>query len=139
MKVNVRKEELLTTLQANRTNHRKIVEEARAGYVDRAKTVLEAKLGRLREGKIVSLTFNLSPPQDHTGVYDTAIQMLELHQGELLELSAGEVRSLVMDEWDWLSTFLIGNSAYSGSARAYASSKGVLIGAQDDDLVGGAY
>jgi hypothetical protein len=124
MKVTVEKEEMLGALKDNRANHARIVEESRVGYIEEAKKVIEEKLEDLKAGKATSLQFALTPPQDYTSTYDTAIKMLEMHTGDGIELTAGEVRNLVMDEWDWMENFLLSNSAYSRAARVYAESKG---------------
>jgi hypothetical protein len=62
---------------------------------------------------MVALTFRLTPPQDHTKTYDTAIRMMELHTEETLVLTAQQVRNLIQDEWDWKQAWLTGNSRYS--------------------------
>lgn len=109
---------LLATLRSNREEHAQIVAEARDGYIEKARTALEKRLAEAREGKMVSLSFRLDFPQDHTKTYDVAIRMLELHQGATITLSAMQVRNLEMDEWDWTDSFLNTASAYSPSANA---------------------
>ena len=125
MKVSVSKDELLAALRVNRERHGKIFTEAREGYIKRAKVAIERRMEELREGRLVSLDFHLAVPTDYTAAYDTAIRMLELHQDKTIELSAEEVRCLVMDEWDWLGNFLAINKAYSNMANDYATSKGL--------------
>lgn len=132
MKVTASKDELLAKLTENRENHKKIVEEARIGYAALAKEELKSKLAALEEGKLVNLRSKLVMPQEHLGVYDTAIQMLQLHIGQHIELTAGEVRSLVMDEWDWLAGFLQSSSIYAPSSVDYARAKGVALGVGDE-------
>lgn len=127
MKVSCKTGEVLSKLKENRSQHSKIVVEARKGYVERARKVLEKRLIQLKEGKIVDLIFRLSPPLDNTWVYDTAIQMLELHQGDTIDLTGTEVRQLIQDEWDWTNAFLEKNSVYSDSANLALASKGRSI------------
>jgi hypothetical protein len=55
-------------------------------------------------------------PVDQTKVYDTAIEMMRLHQEETVELDAGQVRNLMLDEWDWTDQFYGTNAVYSNSA-----------------------
>jgi len=117
MKVKCVKAELLAKLKSNRDKHATIVKEARVGYVKAARAALTERLKELESGKLSSLSFNLSPPQDYTKTYNTAIQMLELHTDDTIILSAGEVRNFVMDQWDWRSRFLLANSSYSGTAQ----------------------
>lgn len=124
MTVICNKNEVLSALRTNRDKHQKIVQEARHGYIDKAKKALKKKLEILEAGKISTLQFSLSPPQDMTEAYDTAIQMLELHREVNVTLSAQEVRQFVQDEWDWASSFLFANSAYSTSAALAVEARG---------------
>lgn len=123
MKIEANKIELLDKLRANRKEHAAIVAEAREGYVKKARAALEKRLGQLSEGQIVSLSFRLDVPQDHTKVYDTAIRMLELHQDDTVRLTASQVRNLEMDEWDWTDSFLGTASAYSPMANDKLNSR----------------
>lgn len=116
MQVEVDREEALRILRQNRSQHATIVQEARTGYVKKARAALEKRLDQIDQEKIVSLAFRLDLPKDYTGVYDTAIRMLELHQGTTLTMSADEVRQLIEDEWDWSDQFLAVNAMYSGTA-----------------------
>ena len=123
----VDKQEALETLRDNRTRHHKIVEEARVGYVNKARALLNDKLEELRSGKITGLRFDLKPPEDHTEDYDLAIKMLELHSEDTIEMSAMDVRTLMMDDWEWMHSFLFSNVRYSNSAAEYAKTKGVVL------------
>lgn len=118
MSIRAKKDEILSKLRTNREKHSVIVAEARKGYVDKARASLRERLDQLESGKIVSLTFSLDPPQDHSSVYDTAIQMLELATDDVIELDSVQVRNLVMDQWDWSTRFLAVNAAYSETAAA---------------------
>ena len=123
MKIEAKKDDVLTKLKENRATHAQIVAEAREGYVEAAKTALNARLRKLKSGEITNLHFSLSPPQDYTNVYDTAIEMLEWHQGDIITLTAQEVQNLIQDNWDWMDQFLLSNTAYSATASTYAMSK----------------
>lgn len=117
MNIRAKKEEILSRLRANRETHAVIVAEARKGYVEKARESLRERLDQLLNGKIVSLSFSLEPPQDHSDVYDTAIQMLELATDDVIEMDSTQVRTLVMDQWDWSRHFLASNAQYSATAR----------------------
>jgi hypothetical protein len=123
MKIHANKDEILKALRANRETHKKIVVEARKGYVAKAREALKSRLDALESGKIVSLAFRLSPPQDHTNVYDTAIRMLELSVQPTIELTSTQVQCLIQDDWDWKQGFLGSNAMYSGTAQAEYASK----------------
>lgn len=127
MTATVKRDKLLETLRTNRANHGNIVKEAREGYVKEAQRRLEGALGRLREGKIVALDFQLHVPEDYTSAYDTAIAMLEWNTHDEVELTASDFRQYVQDNWDFIDRFLISNSRYSTSAAAYATSKGLDV------------
>lgn len=111
------KKAVLDTLKKNRAEHSKIVAEARIAYAEKAKTALEKKLEAFKAGKIVSLAFKLTGPQDYTTVYDTAIRALEMHTGENIELGADQVRNLLEDSWDWSSQFTSSNMMYSDTLK----------------------
>ena len=87
-------------------------------YMKKAKEALRAKLDLLESGKLKALAFGLSVPVDMTKVYDTAIQMLEITTQKEMELTPGQVRNLVMDEWDWSDHFMGTNAMYSDTAAA---------------------
>jgi hypothetical protein len=109
--------QVLERLKHNREKHKKIVIEAREGYAKQAEKALSAELERLRKGKNVVVTFSLQAPQDYTKVYDTAIEMLQMHTQPKIDLNSSQVRNLMQDEWDWKSHFLMSNSLYSLSAQ----------------------
>lgn len=125
MRVTCGKDEILAKLKANREQHSKLVAEAQEGYLAKAQSELEKKLGALREGKIVGLAFSLKVPKDFSTVYDTTIHMLEAHTGTTIELSADEFRHLVDDEWDWTRDFINANASYSSATRNWSVSKGL--------------
>jgi hypothetical protein len=118
MKISANTKEVLAALLKNRATHQKIVKEARAGYAIAAKNALLKELKKLEQGQNIIVTFQLAAPQDHTRVYDTAIAMMKLHTGKRVELDSQQVRTLMMDEWDWKHHFLMANSAYSSTAAA---------------------
>jgi len=118
MSINANTKAVLAALIKNRATHQKIVKEARVGYASAAKSALLRELKKLEDGRDVVVTFQLAAPQDHTKVYDTAIEMMKLHTEKKVRLDSQQVRTLMMDEWDWKRHFLLANSAYSGTAAA---------------------
>ena len=120
--------EVLDKLRLNRDQHAKLVQEARDGFVAAAIPVLVARLAALQQGKIVNLRFDLTPPQDHSKEYETALMMLEMHlrAGEdRITLTAADVQQFILDEWEWTDNFLLSNIPYSGSAALLAREKGL--------------
>ena len=118
MKITANRLDVLKSLLANREEHSQIVAEARVGYVQKAKEALASKLDELQSGKIAALTFNLVTPADHSKDFDQAIRMLEMHTGDTIEVDGSLIRSFVMNEWDWMSSFLASNSRYSATAAS---------------------
>ena len=116
MTTRVRRDSLLAALELNAAKHSAIVEEARIGYLKRARKALEERLAELQSGKIAALEFQLAPPQDYSEVYKSAIEMLKWTVHEVVELQADEFRQLVQDQWDWSNAFFGQNSRYSKTA-----------------------
>jgi hypothetical protein len=117
MRIQAKREDVLATLIKNRETHATIVKEAREGYVKKAYAALKQKEEKLLSGKVVALSFSLRVPVDQTKVYDTAIEMLKLHQEDKIELDAGQVRNLMQDQWDWTEAFYGTNMVYSKMAE----------------------
>jgi hypothetical protein len=124
MSITCKKSEVLARLKTNRDQHTQLVKEAREGYVAKAQEELIKKLGLLKEGKIVGLSFTLKVPKDFTTVYNTTIGMLEAHTKEEIDLTADEYRHLMEDSWDWTRDFIASNVSYSKSTSDFAHSKG---------------
>lgn len=124
MNVTVNKTDLLEKLKANRAKHLTMVQEARAGYLAKAKKALDQKMALLLKGQIVSLGFSLRMPVDHTSDYDTSIGMLEMATNQQIDLDASQYRTLVEDKWDWEREFYLANSGYSRSCADEAETKG---------------
>jgi len=121
MKIQAKTKDVLDALVANREKHKEIVTEARVGYAKKAREALLDQLNKLETGKTSVVTFHLTAPQDHTKVYDTAIAMMRMHTEATVILDSMQVRTLMMDEWDWKRHFLLANSAYSGTAAMIAA------------------
>lgn len=120
----VKKETLLKKLRENLEQHSRIVAEARAGYLKKAREALEHRLRDLGEGKIVHLGFDLIFPSDHSEVYRSVIKMLEWTTEDEITLAADEFRQLVEDEWGWTGQFFASNKMYSGTAAHISAAKG---------------
>ena len=123
----INKEDLLKTLIANRERHTAMYQESLKGYVATVKSKLESALRRLEDGRATSVNISLQVPSDHTKEYDTVIGMFEKDVRSTVKLNAPEYRMLVEDEWDWSDRWLLANSAFSGTAREYAASKGLDV------------
>jgi hypothetical protein len=120
MKIKADKNEVLAALKTNRTSHKKIVEEAKEGYSQKAADLLKKKLDEVMaaNGKFAGqLSFSIPLPQDHTKAYDVAIKMLELSQEPQIELTAQQVQHFVLDDWEWKDVFMTSSKMYSATAN----------------------
>ena len=119
MKVTADVEDLLKKLRENLELHGRIVEEARLGYITKARAAVASRLKLLMDGQPVNLQFrNLTPPIDYSDAYKLAIEMMEWHQNDTIVLDGEQVRHLIHDEWDWSSEFFLGNEGYSETASS---------------------
>jgi hypothetical protein len=116
MTVKVNTAEVLLKVRENYETHKKIVAEAKEGYKKEVEKKLKKSLKEVRSGKIVG-TIHLTAPVDYSKVYETTIRMLELHTESAIELDSQQVRNLVMDEWDWKTSFIGSNALYSDTAK----------------------
>src|SRR4051812_39226012 len=99
--VRVSKVELLNKVRENRDAHRSLFLKAQEGFRLRAVEEMDEMLRLAREGREVRLYVGLTAPQDHTGDYDRAIQMLEMSQDEFVEIDQTTFAQLVRNEWAW--------------------------------------
>lgn len=112
------KEDVLEKLRANLKVHATVVEESKVGWREKADALLKSKLDKLQAGKLSHLSISLNPPVDHSDAYKLAIEMLEMHQESKITLDGQQVHNLMMDEWDWSSSFWVGNENYSVTAMS---------------------
>lgn len=110
--VRVHASQLLAQLKTNRTKHIDEFQDLKSKYLDAAAKKLRAALHDVQEnGEFPKL--NMPPcPEDHTMDYDRAIRMVEMSSEYTIELTQHEFSQLVMDEWDWRSTFELTKTAY---------------------------
>jgi len=114
--VTVKKVELLTLLKENKEKHLKQVEKAEVGYwveVAEAKDKL-TRLSAKMEPQ--SLTLHIIKPESHIADYETAIKMLEMHQGNTIEIGKEEFENFALDTWDWKERWSMSNSKYWSNA-----------------------
>ena len=122
----VDRQELLSILEKNLAEHTKIVEEAKQGYLVKAKGALQKALEKIDQGELLDLSqhFRLRPPTDYSSAYKTVIKMMTMNQKSLVELAPDEFTQLIEDQWEWSGDFFGTNKAYSASASMSASQKG---------------
>lgn len=115
--VTVLKDRLRGTLLENRAKHAYDYEDAKRGFLETAEEKLAALLAEVRAGNVVETYLGLQTPESHLDDYDRAIQMLQWHTTEEVELTGEEFENLVMDKWQWKDRWSVSNSGYIQKAR----------------------
>ena len=115
--VTVNKVELLEKIRANREDHRRIFEEALAGFQAKVTQELDKMVVRASRGIRESVAISIRAPEDHTRDYDRVIAMLEMSVEDEISLTQSNFAQYVMDDWDWQGRFL-SNVYGSGTARS---------------------
>lgn len=112
--ITVNKEKLIKTLKKNRKKHRSIFLTAQKVYREQMIAELDRALQEASNGGKIIRGFSLPVPEEHTADFDTAIGMLEWHEGKKVTLPESEYRMYVENEWGWQHSF-------AGSTMAYAA------------------
>lgn len=127
--VNVKKEELLEKLKANREKHIADYKEACKGYVVAVKEALEAGQTAIADRLVVlgaegvddlnlhRISFDVLQPKSHEKAYNQVIQMLEMSVDDELNLEADQFACYVMDDWDWKRDFDNASLHYAKNKR----------------------
>jgi len=115
--ITVSKTKLIDILKKNREDHIAIHKEANEAFKTKLADVLGELLQDVSEGKIPDdyqrQIIDVRKPECHTEDYERTLRMLDLHQGDTIELDQHEFRSLVDDEWEWSERWALSNSHYS--------------------------
>jgi hypothetical protein len=112
--IEVKKEELLTILRANRDKHRQVFNAALEGWRNQAFHELSRLHDKLKAGKLPNLYVELSLP-DHTRDYDRVITMVTMDIGTTFELSEADAKAYIMDDWSWKRQFLDSSNTYAAA------------------------
>ena len=112
LNIKVDKDRLMLALEQNRSKHGAEYQKAKAGYIKVTTEQVRDYLVRLTNGEIIGQQFLPSPPEDHTGDYDEAIEMMAWAQDEFIELTQAQFKQYVMDDWGWKDTWLASNTVY---------------------------
>jgi len=110
--ITVSKDELLTALKENRATHGAAYEKAKAGYIKVTTKQIQEYLTRLTNGNLLERAFIPTPPEDHTGDYDDAIDMMTWSQDDKIELTQSQFRQYVKDDWGWKDQWMVSNTQY---------------------------
>lgn len=113
-KIRVNKTDLLRRMAANREQHREVYLEAVEEYRKRVLELLEERISVLRKGRVPEeLSVYLPIPEDHTKDYDRVIDMLEMDQGEFIEITEREFGRYARDEWEWSQAWFANTQSYT--------------------------
>jgi hypothetical protein len=118
MTVLVEKQKVLETLIKNLTKHKLEVAEALEGFAAKAEAALAEELERVRKGKVDGVQVILPAPKSFVRAFESAIAMLEAHQGATISLTQKQFETYMMNRWDWLRAYQMSNSAYSGTVAS---------------------
>lgn len=114
---------VLDILRENRDAHTNIFLEALEGYRKTAIMQFEDNIKKIKKGKLVSGVY-LKLPINQTKDYDRVIKMLELSEGNLVDLTEEQFANYMLDDWSWKQSFLTTNSTYSLSASTALAASG---------------
>jgi uncharacterized protein YggE len=111
-KVRVKPANLIEKLEENFKRHKEELKKAQADYIAKAQIVLDSRLRKIKAGEVVHLSFDISPPDDHTEDYERAIEMLKMSEDETVTITATQFAAFVQDKWNWKNSFISKNNSY---------------------------
>jgi hypothetical protein len=111
--VRCKRSELLEKVKENRSEHRKVFEDALAGWEDAVVKRLATMVKNAKDKKKFELQVGLPQPQDHTNDYDRVIAMLELSVDETVVIDHRQFAQYYMDDWGWKNDFITTASTYT--------------------------
>ena len=112
MRASLDVEDLVSTMEENKTMHLARYEAAYEAYRRKALEQLQETLLKVRDNEPFNLHFALPVPENHVRHYDRAIAMLKKHTESKIVLSSEDYSRYVDDEWDWKSRFQAVTSTY---------------------------
>lgn len=108
----VNKFELLDKLKKNREIHTGTFEKALEAYKQKSIQLLEEHIERIKSGTVEKVHVSLPVPQNYEEEYDKAIEMVEWHRDEHIELDSYRFDMFVRDNWQWKKEFNQTNMVY---------------------------
>lgn len=111
--ITVKKQELLEKLKSNRALH---IAEYKTAMEEYQKDLLK-ELARLtkqvKNGIEINHTINIVRPASYEDSYNTSIEKLEWHSGDMIDLTDHEFAQWVQNRWNWTSQFASTVSFYN--------------------------
>ena len=119
MKVTVNCQDLIDKLRVDREAHVDLYQRAMEKYRGKLIELFEEKVEKLRNtaDPVTGLDdfdvyVRLPRPEEHTEDYDSAISMLEWHEGDTIELEQHQFNELVLGQWGWHKSFTSNTTSY---------------------------
>lgn len=116
LKITVKKGKLIGFLKTNRQKHAEDYEEAVGAYFRKLKETLATFQAQAGANKFRKDNYHLTlvRPEDRTEDYDRIIGMLEMAEGEDIEIDTEQYDCIVNDQWDWARRAYLSNATYKG-------------------------
>jgi hypothetical protein len=111
--ISINKANLLETLKRNRAQHSADYMQAFDAYRLAVIKEMKENLKAANKGEKIETYISLREPKSHLEDYDLVIEMLEMHNGEHIDIDSRQYSRLVKDDWDWKREFDTVNSSYS--------------------------
>ena len=113
--IDVDREKLIEILESNLEKHSSEYQAAKARYRQACKDALEERLAEvdsLAPNKILWFLLHSDYPKDYSKVYKEVLEMLRIHEGGTISITAEQHKAWVKDEWDWKRDFQTKISKY---------------------------
>lgn len=115
MEFTVSKTSLIETLKKNKTEHTDAYQKAIIKYRDKALEWFTQNIEIVRNGGQIEHYLRIPVPEEHTEDFDRAIEGLEWHSGDEINLTESQFEQLVRNKWGWHNTFTANTSSYLAS------------------------
>ena len=115
----IKRQELMETLQRNRTKHQNEYVESVAGWLNVMKIWLAELRDELdtKEAGDIKTYCPHDKPLNYADSYDRAIAMLEVNVEETVVLDERQFEQYVLDNWDWKGAHVASNTKYAITGR----------------------
>lgn len=114
--------DLIAKLKVNRDLHKVQFKESIEAWRKLCIRRLERKLDKFAKARtteqsselsLVDSLIELHRPDEYTGDYNDAIEMLEMHQSDTIDLDRKTFQKFAQNKWDWIRSFEQTHQAYS--------------------------
>ena len=112
---NIKKNQLLEKLRANREEHKGEYDEAHKEWKKKATKALAKAAKKAEDDGIITLMplQDLPKPNHYLTSYDSVIARLEMETNEEVAVDAHEFDAWVLNNWNWRGQFVAGTSLYN--------------------------